>query len=218
MLDGSNDTGVLKMFPVTVRIVDTNHQRIFTKFFDMNLMEGWDVSTVAEMFSSIDKLFIKHGISWDLVADLRVDNTDTNIGEHNSLKSRASEKNHNIFIVGCPCHILQNASCKSGSVFTSVTGFDIEQHYVDLFYWFDKSSKKKSILKECCKFWNSECEQFIKYVSTRWLCLERCVNWELKKYAGLKSYFLSEGLHDNGFIILEEPYKDPMTELYLLIF
>ena len=32
MLDGSNDTGVLKMFPVTVRIFDINHQRIMTTF------------------------------------------------------------------------------------------------------------------------------------------------------------------------------------------
>ena len=63
MLDGSNDTGVLKMFPVTVRIFDINHQRIMTKFSDMNLMVGRDASTAAEMFSSVDKLLIKHGIS-----------------------------------------------------------------------------------------------------------------------------------------------------------
>ena len=65
MLDGSNDTGVLKMIPVTVRIFDTNQhqQRTLTKFFDMNLMEGRDISAVAEMVSSIDKRFIKHAIS-----------------------------------------------------------------------------------------------------------------------------------------------------------
>ena len=137
------------------------------KDFDRNLMEGRNASTVAEMFSSVDKLFIKNGISWDLITALGLDNTNTNIGEHNSLKSRALEKNHNIFIAGCPCHIFHNATCKSGSAFATVTDFDIEDYCVDLFYWFDKSSKRKSILKEYYEFCNSECDEFIKYVSTR---------------------------------------------------
>ena len=45
------------------------------KLFDMNLMEGRDASVAAEMFSSVDKLVIKHGISWGFVTGLGVDNT-----------------------------------------------------------------------------------------------------------------------------------------------
>ena len=59
-----------------------------TKFFDMNLKEGQDAFTAAEMFSSVNKLFIKHGIFWDCITVLVVDNTNANIGENNSLKSR----------------------------------------------------------------------------------------------------------------------------------
>ena len=181
ILDGSNDIGVLKMFSVVVRIFNINHQRIMTKFFHLNLMEGLDASTTTEIFSTVDKLFIKHGISWDFVTAPSVDNANANIREHNSLKSRALEKNRNIFIAGCTCHIFHNAACKFGSAFATVTGFDNEDHCVDFLYWFDKSSKRKSILKEYYEFRNCECEDFIKYVSTRWLCLERCVNRELKK-------------------------------------
>ena len=76
----------------------------------------------------------------------------------------------------------------------------------------------KSILKEYYKFCNSKCEEFIKYVSTRWLRLERCVDRESKNYARLQSYFLSEDLHNKRFKRLEESYKDPMMELYLLFF
>ena len=43
-----------------------------------------------------------------------------------------------------------------------------------------------------------------KSLSTRWLYLEHCVNRELKTYAGQKSYFLSEGLHNKGFKLLKE--------------
>ena len=76
----------------------------------------------------------------------------------------------------------------------------------------------KSILKEYYKFCNSKCEEFIKYVSTRWLRLERCVDRESKNYARLQSYFLSEDLHNKRFKRLEESYKDPMMKLYLLFF
>ena len=58
----------------------------------------------------------------------------------------------------------------------------------------------------------------MKYVSTIWLCLECFVNRELKKYSGLKFYFLSEGLHDKRFRRLVESYKDLMTKFYILFF
>ena len=54
MLDGSSDTGLAKMFPVTVRVFDINFNRVMAKFLDMNVMEGKDVSTAAAIFKSVD--------------------------------------------------------------------------------------------------------------------------------------------------------------------
>ena len=48
------------------------------------------------------------------------------------------------------------------------------------------------------------------------MCLELCINRELKKYEGLKSYFLSENVPDARFKRLHRSYADPMTEVYLL--
>ena len=126
---------------------------------------------------SVDKLFIKHAISWDLVIALGVNNTNANNGEHNSLKSRALEKNYNIFIAGCPCSILPNTAWKSGSAFATVTGFDIENHCVDLIYWSDKSSKGIASSKNITSFAILSAE-FIKYISAIWLCLECSVSRE----------------------------------------
>ena len=36
-------------------------------------------------------------------------------------------------------------------------------------------------------FCDTKYEAVVKYVSVRWLCLERCLNQELKKYHALKS-------------------------------
>ena len=50
MLDGSNDIGIEKMFPVTVRLFYFNFSRVLTKFLDMNVIERKDTSIVAAMF------------------------------------------------------------------------------------------------------------------------------------------------------------------------
>ena len=86
-----------------------------TKFFDMNLIEGSDASTAAAMFESVDNQLTNHEITCDYCLAIRLDNTNANVGEHNSIKSRAREKNEGIIIAGCPCHILHNASIQQGN-------------------------------------------------------------------------------------------------------
>ena len=218
MLDSSNDNGIQKMFPITVRIFDETFNRIMTKFLDMNLLEGRDASTADAMFESVDNVLTKHDIRWDHCMAIGLDNTNVNIGEHNSIQSRAKEKNEDIVIAGCPCHILHNASAKAAMAFLEVAGFDVEDHCVDLFYFFDKSSKRKSILKEYYQFCDTEYEEVIKFISTRWLCLELCINRELKKYEVLKSYFLSEDFPDAYFKRLHLCYDNPIIEVYLLFY
>jgi hypothetical protein len=65
MLDGSNDNGIQKMFPITVRIFDVNFSRIMTKFLDMNLLEGRDASTADVMFESVNNFLSENDIQWD---------------------------------------------------------------------------------------------------------------------------------------------------------
>ena len=58
--------------------------------------------------------------------------------------------------MGCPCHIAHNTANTGGEAFTQEVGFDIEEVVVDLFYWFDKSTKRKSLLEEYCCFCDVE--------------------------------------------------------------
>ena len=108
MLNASNDTGLYKMFPVTVRIFDTNFDHIMTRFLDMNMLVGRNASTAAFEFNSIDELFTRFELSWKNVTGLGVDNTNSNISAHNSSKQKGLLKNKHIFVSGCPCHILHN--------------------------------------------------------------------------------------------------------------
>ena len=62
MLDGSNDTGIDKIFPVTVKLFDVNFSRAMTKFLDLNIMEGKDTSTAVAMIQRVDNLFSKFNL------------------------------------------------------------------------------------------------------------------------------------------------------------
>ena len=40
--------------------------------------------------------------------------------------------------------MVHNTACKAAEVFQRETGFDVEDMLVDLYYWFDKSTKWKN--------------------------------------------------------------------------
>ena len=70
----------------------------------------------------------------------------------NSLKTRVLRKNAKVVITGCLCHILHNAVGKASEAFAAVPKFDLENHCVNVFHWFKKSTKRKSILKDITIF------------------------------------------------------------------
>ena len=81
-------------------------------------------------------------------------------------------------------------------VCVQVSKFNIEEMAIDLFYWFDKSTKRKASLERYCVFCDTSYREVIKHVSTRWLNLERAIGRILQQYEALKaiSFFLSEGI------------------------
>ena len=68
------------------------------------------------------------------------------------------------------------------------------------------------------KFCDLEYNEVIKFISTCCFYLELCVNRELKKHNGLKSYFQSENFADKRFKRLEAAFNDSMTEIYLYFY
>ena len=86
---------------------------------------------------------------------------------------------------------------------------------VDAYYYFDKSTKRKSTLVQFAQFCDVKYCQVIKQVSTRWLSLEVAVKRSLQMYPALKSYFLSSSEAQARFKRLKNHFHDPMVEIYL---
>ena len=269
--DGSGDSTLQKMNPLTVRIFDINRGIVCTQFLDMCMSSS---STAENIFSKMHGVMEKHEISWNNCVGVSVDNTSVNMGCNNSIKTRVLQENKAIYIMGCPCHIIHNTGGKAGEAFETVSGtenincilwrnihvlklnylyitlikvskFNVEDLVIDIFFWFDKSTKRKASLNEYCSFCDIEYRQIVKHVNTRWLSLERAVGRVLQQYDALKSYFLSEGvsfpvsflchfsrflklmflcnffsIEDNSarFTRLRTLFDKPMTEVYLLFY
>ena len=93
MVDGNNDAGLEKMFPINICIFDVTFNRIVPMFFVMNMLQGKVTSTGEFIFISIDQQHVEKGLLWNMVSAIRLENTNANIGEHNFIKSIATEKN-----------------------------------------------------------------------------------------------------------------------------
>ena len=214
-VDGSSDTGVEKMNPMTIRIFDINRGSVTAQFLDMCMSSS---STAQGIFTRMNEVLQSNAITWKTCVGLGVDNTSANMGCRNSIKTRVQEKNEAIYIMGCPCHIVHNTAGKAGDAFYKATGFNVDDMVVDLFYWFDKSTKRKASLQRYCDFCDTTYREIVKHVNTRWISLERAVGRVLQQYSALKSYFQSEEDSNPRFQRLQKLFVDPMTEVYLFFY
>ena len=94
--------------------------------------------------------------------------------------------------------------------------FNNEEFPIDLYYWFDKSTKEKNGLRSYCIFCDQEYRAIVKHVSTRWFSLELAVQRIMKQLPSLMSYFRSECESQARFKRLQRVFNDPLTEVYLL--
>ena len=135
-------------------------------------------STAEAIFTIMDSRLVKLlGMEnpWINCTAVGIDNTSVNIGVRNSLKVRIQARNSSVYFNGCPCHMIHNAAQKGAGQFSVATGFDVKEFNVDIFYWFDHSTKRKNLLQEYCQFSDHSYRSIIKHVSTRWLSLELVV-------------------------------------------
>lgn len=184
----------------------------------MCVTTGEDCGKAEVLFQAIDNNFIGDSIDWKNVIAVGLDNTNVNMGCNNSIKTRILDKNPDSFIAGCNCHLSHLAASKGADAFSSVTGFDIEDHEVDIYYYFSKSTKRKGILLEFLDFVDLEWGEIVRYVSTRWLSLEKCCDKEIRKYPALKSMFISRNESDARFLRLHASYEDPLTEIFVYFY
>lgn len=165
-LDGSNDKEEQKLVPLTLRAFDDDLGVVSSKFLSMCLCNK---GTAAVYFEKLEEVFDSHNIPWSNCIALSVDSTSVNIGRHNSIKSRLEVKNPSVYTLGCPCHFIHNAAHTASKKLLAACRFDVEELAVDIYYYFDHSTKRKGELQDYACFCDVTYRKVLKYVSTRWL-------------------------------------------------
>ena len=95
---------------------------------------------------------------------------------------------------------------------------DIDDFFVDLYYYFDKSAKRKEEFHDFQVFTGVKELKIIKHCKTRWLSLEKCIQHVIQQWSALYAYFdkVSEDDHSARVMQLDQHFKSPLTKLILL--
>ena len=140
--DGSNDESVIKKLNrASIRLFHDKKGIVSAHLLNLG---GWKEGNTDTLFNNIDSILRENIIDWKNCVAVGLGDTTVHIGENSSIMTHVLTKNKNMFTNDCPCHIIHNTGNKAKERFSEVSDFDVEDFLVDLFHWFDESSKRKS--------------------------------------------------------------------------
>ena len=145
-----------------------------------------NIGTAQNIFRALKASLEKHGLSFTKA--FMSDTASVMKGCRSGVQKLIKNEIPHLYDVGCICHIADLA-IKAG---VSSLPVDIDQLFVDIFYYFFHSSKRSPLFADhWCSLFTTEPKTILKHCPTRWLSLLRRVHRYLAQYEGLKSYFLS---------------------------
>ena len=184
LMDESNDK-TDKSCIILVRVLDPVVGEVRTLFLDMPVV---NIGTADNLFRALKSSLEKHGLSFEKAVAFMSDTTNVMKGARSGVQKLIKNEIPALYDVGCICH-LADLTVKAGLKALPV---DIDQLFIDIFYYFHHSSKRKQQFVDLwCSLFTTEPEVILKHCPTRWLSLLKCVDRYLRQYDGLKSYFLS---------------------------
>ena len=182
--DGSQEGGE-KYFPIVVAVErDLKHH---TKLLSIPTCEG--LATGEAIFGLLQEKLKVYDINWSNCLSLVVDNANVMTGKHKGVIAFVREKNKEVHLAGCVCHLLHLA-VKTG--IKSSTKFDLDETMRQLTWYFDKSTCRQQRFQAL----QVECQvpqhKLLQHVPTRWLSLGAALWRTLEQWDPLLRCFKDE--------------------------
>lgn len=206
--DGSNDSGDSKLYPLVVSYFDEAEGKICTLL--LTVLECND-NTGEGIFKMLNAELKDKNISWKNCLSFSCDNANTMMGRWKGVAAFVKEVQPSIVIQGCSCHLIHLAAKKAAAELKKV---NVEHFFVELYYFLDKSSKRKNCFKLCQELCGTKLHKILKHVSVRWLSLLDAVNRVLEQWTALEHFFCVES--EGECLSLQNQIQNPLTKLYLL--
>ena len=177
MMDESNDK--TNKSCMLVRILDQEIGDVRTRFLHMPIV---DVGNAANLFDALKSSLSNNGLDFTNAISFMSDTTNVMKGARSGVQKLIKDE-HPAIYVGCICH-LADLTIKAG---LEELPIDIDQLFIDVFYHFYHSSKRKQEFTELwCSLFTSEPGAILKHCPTCWLSLLHCVDRYLTQLDGLK--------------------------------
>ena len=210
MMDESNDK-TDKSCIILVRVLDPIVGDIRTRFLDMPIV---NIGTARNLFDALKLSLTSKGLDFSNCMAFMSDTTNVMKGARSGVQKLIRTECADVLDVGCICH-LADLTIKAGLQALPV---DIDKLFIDIFYYFFHSSKRKLEFTDLwCSLFTSEPQTILKHCPTRWLSLLRCVGRYLTQLDGMKSYFLSCGEAETAKVkSIIERLQHPLTKPILL--
>ncbi|VDI23085.1 Hypothetical predicted protein [Mytilus galloprovincialis] len=183
--DGSNDVNT-QLYPIVVRYYNKEIDQIMTALLSMPSCN--ESCTGENIFNLLNREFVKYNIPWGNCVSFGCDNASVMTGKHKGVDKFVADQNENIYISGCPCHLVHIAAQKTAQKIP----IKFEDLLVDIYYYLDKSYKRNLELKNGQLMCEIKTHKILKHVSTRWLSLGKCLERLLEQWDALKMFFEQE--------------------------
>lgn len=132
-----------------------------------------NVGTAKNLFNALKASLQKFGLDFSRAMAFMSDTTSVMKGARSGVQKLIKAENPFLYDAGCICH-LADLAVKAGR---KVLPVDIDQLFIDIFYHFYHSSKRKQEFHDIwCSLFSTEPENVLKHCTTRWLSLLRCVD------------------------------------------
>ena len=175
-----------------------------------------NIGTAQNIFDALNESLEKHNLSFTKAIAFMSDTANVMKGHTSGVQKLIKTEIPHLYDVDCICH-LADLCIKAGV--TSLPAVDIDKLFIDIFYYFFHSSKRKQEFADhWCSLFTTEPETILKHCPTCWLSLLRCVHRYLNQYEGLKTYFLSCSEQSMKVISITHRLENPFTKpiLYFL--
>ena len=208
MIDESNDKED-KSCIILVRVLDAEVGNIKTRFLDMPIV---NIGTASNIFSALKASLEKYGLDFSKAMAFMSDTANVMKGCRSGVQKLIKNENPFLYDIGCICH-LADLCIKAGM---STLPLDIDQLFIDIYYYFQHSSKRNQEFVDMWhSFYTSEPKVILKHCPTRWLSLLRCIERYLYQLPGLISYFLS--CEQTAKVVsIADRLQNPLTKPLLL--
>ncbi|XP_071033051.1 SCAN domain-containing protein 3-like [Parasteatoda tepidariorum] len=180
--DGSNDVDH-KLYPVVISYFNPDEGLIQSNLLSVSNLSG--DGTGQNISSLILDEFKKFDIPFGNCVSFMSDNAAVMQGKRNGVIAHLKQQHDSLISARCACHLINLAAEKAAAILP----INVDEILVDIYYYLNKSAKRKDALKHFQALHDKEAHKILKHVCTRWLSLGRSLSRLMEQWDPLVSFF-----------------------------